>query len=75
MIAVAVFLAVSKGSVHPGWTVDIAAACVGVEEATFGVASCFDAWVAAVVNLSSRGPVVEVDVEKTMVSAWLAAAS
>ena len=71
MIAVAV----SKGSVYLGWTVDIAAACVGVEKATFDVASCFDAWVVAVVNLSSRGPVVEVDVEKTMASAWLAAAS
>ena len=55
--------------------VDIAAACVGVGEATSGGASYFDVRVVAVVNLSSRGPVVEVDAEKMMALAWVAADS
>ena len=55
--------------------VDIAAAaaCVGVGEATSGGASYFDVRVVAVVNLSSREPVVEAGAEKTMASACFAA--
>ena len=53
--------------------VDIAAAYVGVGEATSGGASYFDVRVVAVVNLSSREPVVEAGAEKTMASAWFAA--
>ena len=51
--------------------VDIAAACVGVGEATSGGASYFDVRVVAVVNLSSREPVVEAGAEKTMASGAL----
>ena len=46
---------------------------MGVGEATSGGASYFDVRVVAVVNLSSREPVVEAGAEKTMASAWFAA--